>query len=224
MRKIICLLVCIVLCTSILPALDNQQKIYETTSEVYEAIKLLYIAKGHAMPSSTGPWSASELALMVAKIDVQGLSSGEKATHQFVMSELGCEPAQLAEGMAMNLDFNANLEGYYHTSKDAAYQGRSNWIYGMMQQKPFIALDWETWAAGHFYGFFEFDLMNQIHAKSGEIGSTAFSTNIVGFQNLVFKINDLNLNFPYRAFISGGGDHWSFQIGRDRLKIGRAHV
>ena len=42
MRKIICLLVCIVLCTSVLPALDNQQKIYETTSEVYEAIRLLY--------------------------------------------------------------------------------------------------------------------------------------------------------------------------------------
>ncbi|MDY4888192.1 MAG: hypothetical protein SO135_00390, partial [Sphaerochaetaceae bacterium] len=220
MKKNISIFLCLFLCAAMLFAYDNQQKIYETTSEVYEAIRLLYIAKGHALPSSTGPWSASELALMADKINEQGLSSGQKSTYEFIMAELGSEPVQLAEGVAMNFDFNANLEGYYHNSKDTAFQGRSNWIYGMMHQKPFIALDWETWAAGHFYGFFEFDLMNQIHVNSGEIGSTAFSTNIMGFQNLVFKINDMNFNFPYRAFISGGGAHWSFQIGRDRLNWG----
>jgi hypothetical protein len=57
MRKIICLLVCIVLCTSVLPALDNQQKIYETTNEAYQTLKLIYIAKGHALPSTTVSWS-----------------------------------------------------------------------------------------------------------------------------------------------------------------------
>jgi len=220
MKKVICLLLCVILCLSVVSANDNQQKIYETTSEVYQAIRTLYIATGHALPSTTGPWSGAELSLMAAKIDPSSLSGGLKTTYDYVSSQLGLEPKKLAEGVSMKLGLEVNIEGYYHTNTEAAFQGRSNMIYGMMDQKPFLSLDWETWTANSFYGFFEFDFMNQIHAASGEVGSTAFSTNILFFQNLKFAMGDLNLNFPYRAFVSAGGDHWSFQLGRDRLNWG----
>ena len=34
------------------------------------------------------------------------------------------------------------------------------------------------------------------------------------------EISNIDLNFPYRAFVSAGGDNWSMQVGRDKVSWG----
>lgn len=75
----------VLLCINLF-AYDNKQKIYETTNEVYQTLKLIYIAKGHALPSTTGPWSGDELITMLCKIDRDRLSEALQAQYDWVYS------------------------------------------------------------------------------------------------------------------------------------------
>jgi len=67
----------------------NQQKIYPVDSEVYQAITLLFINQGLALPSTTGPWSADELSGMLDKINRSNLADGAKNTYDFAAKQLG---------------------------------------------------------------------------------------------------------------------------------------
>ena len=35
----------------------NNQKIYSVDTEIYKTISQIYVMTGHALPSTTGPWS-----------------------------------------------------------------------------------------------------------------------------------------------------------------------
>ena len=45
---------------------DNYQKIYSVSDPVYGYVRDLYLLEGYALPSTTGPWSGSELRLMLS--------------------------------------------------------------------------------------------------------------------------------------------------------------
>lgn len=219
MKKTVLSLIILFLCLPALLAYDNMQKIFPVDSEVYQAIKNLYVQQGLSLPSATGPWSAAELSLMLEKIDASALNSAQKSIYDFAVSELS--PTLDYEGKGVGFDFTPelNLEIYAHKDTGEAFQGRENWIYGTMDQQPFLALDFETWAANNFYGWFEFDVMNSYKTHT-PFGSTKLAANIPAFQNLSLYITDLNFNFPYRAFVSAGGDYWTVQLGRDRVSWG----
>lgn len=85
MKKTLCLVLCFLLCLTALSAYSNQQKIYETTSEIYKTIKYLYLATGHALPSTTGPWSGNELSHMLEKIDRSTLAPALQASFDFAV-------------------------------------------------------------------------------------------------------------------------------------------
>ncbi|MBQ2528317.1 MAG: hypothetical protein II544_06155, partial [Spirochaetales bacterium] len=57
---------------------NNMQKIFPTTSDEYKAISYLYLIQGHSLPSTTGPWSADELAKMLEVLDFNALNDVQK--------------------------------------------------------------------------------------------------------------------------------------------------
>ena len=59
---------------------SNQQRIIAVDSPVYKAMENLYIMVGKALPSSSGPWSENEMALMLSRIDRKSLNDTGKNT------------------------------------------------------------------------------------------------------------------------------------------------
>ena len=216
MKKFFIFLIVFLLVINSAFAQTNNQKIYDTKSEVYEALKYLFVISNHALPSSTGPWSAAELLLMLDQIDYDQLEKGAKNAYNFAKDELYYELPENKYDFIWN--FDANLEMYSHDNT-TDYVEKRDWIYGKLDQKPFIHLGIETYAAENFYGFFDFDFRNSVHTGT-ELGETKLSTNLITMQNLAFNFNDVSLNFPFRAFSTFGGDNWTIQLGRDRVNWG----
>ena len=99
--------------------------------------------------------------------------------------------------------------------------GKNSWNYNFLKQKPLVGLSLEFFPGGNFYTFFELTIGNYLHTQFSEFGDKHFHTNILGLQDVTrFNLNDMDLNVPYRAFIAAGGEHWSVQLGRDRLSWG----
>lgn len=225
MKKIVAVFLLVLVVLTSVSALSNSQKIYRVDSKEYEEIKYLYILTGHALPSTTGPWSEGELKLMLEKIDASLLSGGAEDIYESLSKTLSGEKEETCDDFSMKWGFDTYVETYTHTNtEDEEFIGHFNWNYSVINHKPFLNIKLETWPTSLFYGYAELPIMNYLHTKKGsqpEFGETKFNTNILGFQNPPsFAINLLNFNIPYRAFVSMGGDHWSAQIGRDRMSWG----
>ncbi len=197
-------------------AASNQQKIFSLDSDVHQAIEFLYMAQGLGLPSTTGPYSQAELALMLEKINSAQLNENLLPTYEYVVEQLGIEPKIQGKGIGISWNFDATLETYLHADT-TNFVGRETWIRGFNEQKPLLAVALETWPADNFYGYSEFTVGNANTIKNG-FGSSIFATNIPVIPPAV--MDDLDFNMPYRAFVATGGDHWSFQLGRDRLNWG----
>ncbi len=100
MKKVICILL-IVLTLVSLYASSNSQKIYPVDSSVYRDISNLYLVSGHALPSTSGPWSGDELLKMVSLIDRDSLSDIFRVIYDSVLSEL--------EGGQEDISFDGEL-------------------------------------------------------------------------------------------------------------------
>lgn len=201
---------------------DNRQKIYPVDSDVFDAITYLYINQGLALPSTSGPWSEAELLSMLDKIDKDQFDEAMASAYTYVESVLSQDAKIKAKGVDFSWNFDATLEGYYHTNT-TAFVGRETWIRDFIDQKPLLAASLETWPSTSFYGYSEFTVANtnSIEGPNSDgfgFGSTSLSSNIIILPPAV--LNDLDFNMPYRAFVAAGGDHWTFQLGRDRLSWG----
>ena len=87
MKKLITLLF-IALSLTLAFAASNGVKAVEVGSNVWNAVKSLYISQGHALPSTTGPWSEDEVKLMLSKLDQDKLSPSEKEAYDYVLDSL----------------------------------------------------------------------------------------------------------------------------------------
>ncbi len=203
----------------------NQQKIYPIDSPVYEALVQLYISAGIALPSTTGPYSANELALMLSRLDRNSLKEPAKVVYDYVNDTLSAKPKVVRFGL------DTTIEGYVHTNTEDFTQP-DDWIYSTNDRKPFLDIILETSPKNNFYGYTSFPIMST-YAEDGDntngklitdkYGSTTFMSNIF----LIHPTTSgdpgfglLDLGFPYRAFGAFGGDGWSVQVGREQLSWG----
>lgn len=235
MRKSITILVLLfVLQTSLLAY--TAQKIYPVNSDIYNQICDIYLMSGHAMPSSTGPWSTAELMKMI-----NGISSSEIPDYLYqkyvdISNQLNRDLDDLSsDGISLEFGLTLTSEIYLHSTTDGEirsdkngvseklFVGRENWAYDLNHPSPFINPEFEIDIKDHSYIYFALPIQNGFHTGLGfsdEIGSTNFSSNIIGLQNMGNFELSLDPNSPYRAFIAFGGENWSLQIGRDRLSWG----
>jgi hypothetical protein len=184
---------------------------------VFEAITYLYIDQGFALPSTSGPWSEAELQFMLERIDPSQLSASMKEAYDYATETLQQKPEIESKGVDFSWNFDANLEGYAHTNTED-FLGRDTWIRGFMDQKPLLSIALETWPVNNFYGYSEFTIGNNKTLTVNEFGSTSIASNLIILPPADLK--DLDFNMPYRAFVAAGGDHWTFQLGRDRMNWG----
>ena len=205
----------------------NRQEVVSIDSPIYWAMKNLYISQGLALPSTTGPWTMAELDMMLERLTPPQPGSPWRETYEYLVSEIGHEPRiepQAAEGIfGFTISADVALDGYYHTNPtdfgDVDMWGDVDQLGDFNTPTPLLSIPLETWFGNNIYGYASFDLgaNRTFNDKSGQTGSNWY-TNILMVPPSA--IDDLNLNFPYRAFGSIGGDWWNISIGRDKLRWG----
>lgn len=228
MKRILVAVAIAVLISASVFAYSNQQKIYSVDSGVYKAMETLYILSGKALPSSSGPWSEAELQKMLAKIDRSALSDAGQNYYDYVEGLITTEPRrQYADNFAMQFGLDLDLEFYYHTNGEK-YNLDDDWFHGYTDRQKFLSFTFETWPTNRFYGYFSFDLHLGIADADSDgynpIYKPALSVNMPIVNELLFTkraiFDGFNWHFPERAFVSAGGNNWSFMAGRDKLSWG----
>lgn len=224
MRRLGVLAVAALLCVGAMGAAAddarNGQKIFAVGSEVYELMTSLYLSRGLALPSSSGPWNADELSLMLAAVDRSGLSGGEARLYDEIAEALAWNPSiELDDGMAFGFGMEAALEAYAHTNA-ADFPLETDWIRGYGERRPLWLGYVETCPAGHFYSYVSIQLgLNSGRVTDGvnDVYGAAFALNLPLSADALANID---MNFPYRALVAAGGSHWNLEAGRDRLSWG----
>ena len=234
MRKVLLLLILSVVSFQLFAAVS--QKIFPVDSPVYQEIKDIYLATGHAMPSPTGPWSEAELSAMIDRIPLSEVPDYLKDSYNHIRAELDKNLNRDFDFMSLQFSASTTAELYAHTNTDGqtrtdkngvtekVFTGRDNWSFDTVHSKPFLNLDIEFDVKDHFYFLMETEIKNGFHVGTGwenEFGASHFGTNIPFLQNLGEKPHlSLDPNMPFRAFASFGSDNWTVQVGRDRLNWG----
>lgn len=247
MRKL-ALLTLILIISSLLyaGALDNRQKIYAVDSEVYEAMTYLYLMEGLALPSTTGPWSAAELDLMLSRVNKDRLhSESASRLYSFIEKELSEKPMVNPHDMfSFSIPAELNVQGFAHANNDAFSEPEENSLqpgamYGDYNQpEPFLSIPLETWIGSGVYGYTSLslgtvrsrhDITTEIY---GDLDGDGVDDTIIDYDytsknlshNIMFVspsvFDDFSMNFPWRAFGSVGSDYWNISIGRDKLSWG----
>ncbi len=225
-KRLIAFCITLLLCISL--GATNSQKIFPLESPVYRYIANLYILQGMSLPSTTGPYSQDELQRMFDRLDKNSLTtSSEQDFYDQVATILAQKPKQKGQ-LGYDIGIQANLEAYAHTNTND-FTAEQDWSYNYSDRKPFVSFNFETWPTDHFYSYFELSLMNNFGEVSGPeenpntkdnslYGKSMLTTNIIMVPpNGLYNID---LNFPYRAFVSAGGDNWNIQVGRDKISWG----
>jgi len=234
MRKVLLILILSIASFQIFAVVS--QKIFPTDSPVYQEIKDIYLATGHAMPSSTGPWSEAELSAMIDRIPQSEVPDYLKDSYNHVKVELGKNLNRDFDFMSLQFSASTSAELYAHTNTDGqtrtdnngvtekVFTGRENWSYDMVHSNPFLNLDIEFDVKDHFYFLLAIDVKNGFHFGTGwenEFGATHLGSNILFMQHIDGEHRlSWDINTPFRSFVSFGSDHWTVQIGRDRLSWG----
>ena len=234
MRKILILLLVVFVAFQAFASVP--QKIHPVDSPLYRIIKDIYLMTGHAMPSSTGPWSSAELDAMIDRIPESEVPDYLKDGYAKVKSELDRELRRDFGSMSLQFSANTSVELFAHTNTDGLtrtdingvmerlFTGRESWAYDTIHQNPFLELDIEFDVKDHFYFFMAPQIRTGFHFGTGwqnEFGATHVGSNIP-FLHFIDGEKKLawDMNMPYRAFASFGSDGWTVQVGRDRLNWG----
>jgi hypothetical protein len=201
---------------------SNFQKIYPVNSEIYGAIKGLFVTQGLALPSSSGPWSGDELRAMLARLDPDTLDAAEREIYGYAAGELA-PPAHM-----VGLFFSPSLEAHAHANgKDFSLPG--DFIRPLADSRPLLSFGAEFYLTPPAYGFLEIPVgtqpyFNKEKDQSPHPGSPLLANPLGVNVPFLAGATDFDLNGPYRSFAALGGRGWSFEIGRDRLSWGNGET
>lgn len=229
MRSKSTIVLCIVLTLEASLFAGNLQKVHPLDSPLYRNLATLYILQGKALPSTSLPYNEDEAKRLLERIDRTKLASNaERVLYEAILEEL--EPNRKQAGnLGYDMDLTLTGELYAHT-KTSDFNTEQDWTYGYGERKSLGTLSFETWPVDSFYSYFELSLTNNFGKLDNTetpfpnvqpnslYGKSPLTTNII--MVAPNELYTIDLNFPYRAFVSLGSEHWSLQVGRDKLSWG----
>ncbi len=203
-------------CASVLIQAQNNQKIIPLDSELYNIMDLLFLEQGLSRPSTARPWSEDEVIFMLENIDYQAISEAGRKGLDFIDSSIdkplsfkkGSGPVRA--GASLELNFEAYLKNVLKesgTDDDSPYQ----WMYGYEDRLPLVNIPLEM----EFYDFFYADVELELKEEPNVIEEIDNN-----YTNIITDPMHINLQFPFRTFLSAGDRNWNIQFGRDNLSWG----
>ncbi len=215
MKRIIFVGLLVVLVFSSLFADSNYQKIYSVDDPILSWLDSLSLLTGGSLMSTNGPYSGSEIKAMLSRVEYSTLEGVEKDLYDKIAHVIDEDALSPVFSASLSLSPEAYINSNYSSS---FFQTRDNWQRGWSDQKDFLNIITEEHIAENFYGYFNFSLGTAKDHTSRSFGDSLLWTNIPFL--LQNDVNQLDFNFPHRAFVSLGGEHWSLFIGRDKLSWG----
>ena len=237
MKKSIFLPLLLVLVSSLLWGANTQQ-IIPLSSPLYRYIDRLYILEGHSRPSSARPWSASEASLILSR--VEGNSPLYAEVERILEEGLRFK---FSDGFQFDVSLDLNIELYTHSNGEDFNTDR-DWVYGFEERRPLAKLNFEFLVGDFFYLFTDLqygrnrftdrDTLASVGGPSGAVaGSIIDGDSEEGkiitaswpysqpfLTNILWPTHDLDMQVPKRALFSVGGQHWNFNLSRDRTQWG----
>ncbi len=217
-------LLAIALCLAALSAAgQNGQTVIPVDSEIYGLVRALYIEQGRGLPSQAEPWSVAELEHQLSRIDSRALSPAGRLALERVR-DLASRRRVYGEegGFAFGVSVEASLETYWHIGEqpDPGIDDKTQvivlpddnaWEHGYEERLPLLRVPLEVWLFDGLYALMEIDLREEPRISILEPDKHT---------NVITDPYALYAHFPFRAFVAGGGPHWSVQLGRDTLSWG----
>ena len=192
---------------------ENLQKPFATDDEVYSITQSILLEQGLAPPVSSKPWTANELANILSQVNPHTLSDAGKRSYEHLQSRMSNPRVyDSGTGAIFSTGIQAIFETYLHTDED-----NFSWEYGYEERAPFLTIPFELWLFDIFYADLEFTA-KEAHKT---VGNPDIPPN---WSNIPDTLYYLDSYFPFRAFISIGGDHWWLQFGRDSVDWGNGNT
>lgn len=201
---------------------QNNQTVIPVRSEVYDLVRSLYVEQRLGLPSGAQPWTVEELEHHLRRIDQRRLSAAGRSAWDRIQ-ELAAPRRAYGEegGFAFGFSLEASLETYFHIGEkpdpgiddkdDIILPDDEVWEHGSRDRLPLLRLPLEVWLFDGFYALLEIEARQEPRVSILEPETP---------WNLITDPFDVYAHIPFRAFVAGGGEHWSVQFGRDTLSWG----
>ncbi len=185
----------------------NYQRIIPLSSPIYGEMDRLYLLAGKSRPSTSRPWSAEEAGMLLAGIREQGLSAAGEKSLSIVKAEITSGNGKTGEKKAaFRVTKKINIEGYYKTNDD-----REEWEHGYEEREPLLSIPVEGWFFTNLYSTLDLTMKEEYAVIEGEEDN---------YLNIPSSLTEFDWYFPFRAFISLGGENWNIEAGRDQASWG----
>ena len=213
------IVLCTVLVLPIAAAENGQIPAAATSLERY--IHILSLEAGRLPPPADDPIHSDEFSYFLSLIPESRLSAAGKRLYEALEASLDREPWWSAGNLAaVDGSLIYALELYAHTNS-SDFTAEQDWIRRWADRSPIISIPVAI-SFGNISGYTEYIIRQRLlDSYSNPVGiySQSLMTN-----NSITDFFQLDLNWPYRAYVTAGGDNWNVQFGRDRVNWGYGHT
>ncbi len=245
MRRVTAALLFLFLTVLPLCAVTAGGKVFVLSDPIYGMMDSLFVSCGHALPSSSRPWTASEAASELSKLDGVALDAGQAELRRRIEEMIGEEDR---EYIAVAAEFSPEM--YIHTN--TAYATDEMWYYSFNERKPFATLSLKA-GLGAFYTYCEMgygwgrttnrdedeaisDLAVENHGAWYGIGAVVpvsdgdlrvVTKSDVYSRTFLFNfpaITQIEIDVPRRTFLTFGWENASLGIYRGRKSWGSSKI
>jgi len=228
------------------PVFGQSQKVIPLPSVIYGEMDALYLLRGLATPSTARPWTVSEAQEILKKIDPDSLNQRETVLYDHIAAEIS-KPLRFTIDDAATFDAKLDLalEAYAHTNTDD-FVLNEDWNYGYEERQPaaklFLEMNLYSWLyictdlmynRNRFNGKDEFRNVEDTERGIGAETSMPPETYIFPRQSWAYSksfitnvpvgTDEFDFDWPKRANITVGGQHWNVSAARDRIQWGRGN-
>ncbi len=187
----------------------NYQRIIPLSSPIYREMDRLYLLARKSRPSLSRPWSADEAKKIMEVLPESLLDSAPESASVIKMEiESGNEKTGLKKA-AFKVTPEINIDAQIKTNDD-----REEWEYGYEDRPPLLSIPFEGWFFTSLYMDVEITLKEEY----------AVVDSADNYINIPTAFTEFDWYFPFRAFISFGGERWNVQFGRDKASWGAGTV
>ena len=176
---------------------------------LFAQVRRLALAAGSTPPSLTSPITYSELSLVLDMMDVEALSNELLEVYRKLRQRIAEEPGHEPFG---TIGIETTGEAYLHTSDDPGA-----WRYWYPDRRPFLSIPIRVWPVPGLHIAFDLDWRKNYPFFPGT-GLETIDPDPVS--NLPLKLLDTDVQFPFQALVSLGGERWSVQFGRSLVSLG----
>jgi hypothetical protein len=228
---------------------SQTQQVLPLSSPVYDGMDALYALCGLASPSAARPWTRAEAGALLQRIDETALDPQVQGFYDHIAAIVSAPFKFNIDDLArINVRLDAVLEAYAHTNSND-FVLEEDWRYGYEERKPLLKLTLELGVASWFYvtgdlqygrnRFNQRDLRRDVSDLTAGVGavippdsgaeSYAFpywSWAYAGpfITNVPAGFDEFDFDWPKRANLTVGGEHWNLSAARDRVKWGRGRT